>query len=526
MSLNQVYALRARQLEKLNALTDDQLAVVKRHYQLNTVDFINDWGMTIEPRNIQKKLPVALPFILFPKQVECIHWMEDLWVKGERGLVEKSRDFGLTWLACAFACSKFLFNDGFIAGFGSRKEELVDKKGDASCIFEKMRFFLDSIPRQLQPAGYDREKHALFRRIVNPENGSSIVGEAGDDIGRGGRTSIYFMDEAAFHPRQDQVDAALSQTTNCQIDISTPNGTGNAFYKKRMGGKIPVFICDWRDDPRKDQAWYDKQVREQDEVTVAQEIDRDYNASAENIFIPPKWVEASIDAHEKLGWDPSGCKVVAYDPADTGDAKALGYRYGSLVADCRQLKKGDIREAMLWASSYTTSLNPDGFVYDGDGMGAPAVKLSLDQDFEDKDFTMDAFHGGGEVRNKERHNPKHDKTNGDAFLNLRAQAYSHLRDRFEATYNAVVNGVYCDPEQMISISSEIKDLNELKAELVRPQRQYTNNGKIKVESKADMKKRGVQSPNMADVIMMLFAYQTKRKKKATPKPQAKAVNHY
>ena len=75
-------------------------------------------------------------------------------------------------------------------------------------------------------------------RILNPENGSSIVGEAGDNIGRGARTSIYFKDESAYYEHADAIDAALSQTSNCKIDVSTPNGPGNPFYRKRHGGKI------------------------------------------------------------------------------------------------------------------------------------------------------------------------------------------------------------------------------------------------------------------------------------------------
>jgi phage terminase large subunit len=83
-------------------------------------------------------------------------------------------------------------------------------------------------------------------RVLNPENGASIVGEAGDNIGRGNRTSIYFKDESAFYEHADAIDAALSQTSNCKIDVSTPNGAGNAFYRKRHGGKIKVFVFDWR----------------------------------------------------------------------------------------------------------------------------------------------------------------------------------------------------------------------------------------------------------------------------------------
>ena len=78
------------------------------------------------------------------------------------------------------------------------------------------------------------------------------------------------------------------------------------------------------------------------------------------------------------------------------------------------------------------------------------------------------------------------------------------RERFEETYNAVINGVYTDPSKLISISSEIgeDDLMTLKAELSRPQRKYSGDGRIKVESKEEMKARGVSSPNLADAVIM------------------------
>lgn len=69
--------------------------------------------------------------------------------------------------------------------------------------------------------------------VCNPENGAVIVGEAGDNIGRGNRTSIYFKDESAFYEHPDTIDAALSQTSNCKIDISTPNGDSTSPSRRR-----------------------------------------------------------------------------------------------------------------------------------------------------------------------------------------------------------------------------------------------------------------------------------------------------
>ena len=298
----------------------------------------------------------------------------------------------------------------------------------------------------------------------------------------------------------------MSQNTNCQIDVSTPNGSGNPFYRKRHSNKVPIFVFDWKDDPRKDQAWYDRETARLDPVIVAQEIDRDYNASAENIFILAKWVEAAVDAHVKLGFEPSGLHAVAFDPADTGDAKARGYRHGSVLMDCDELLTGDIRDAVPWVRDYVMSLDRvDSFAYDADGMGAPVIKLSMEDEFNAKGLPIVAFRGSGSVEHEDIEVDELSRTNKDAFINYRAQSAYRLRRRFERTYDAVVKGVYSDPEELISISSQCTKLDNLKAELSRPQRVYTGNGKIALEKKADMKKRGVSSPNLFDVASMLFS---------------------
>jgi len=489
--------------ERLTKIRKDPklLAACKIHYKENPWDFINDWGMTFEPRNIEKGLPAVIPFVLFERQIEFVQWMHDKWQKGERGLSDKSRDSGATWLAGAYTVAMWTSYDGFTAGFGSRKQDLVDKKGDPDCIFEKLRFFISYLPKEFKPEGYDDRQHATFMKIVNPVNGSTITGEAGYDIGRGGRKSIYVVDEKAFIERQQVTDAALSQTTNCQIDISTPNGNGNKFYKDRHSGNIDVFTFHWRDDPRKDQVWYDKQVKEQDEVTVAQEIDIDYNASVENIFIPSKWIQACVDAHIKLGIEPIGADVVSFDPADTGDARARGYRKGIVTLQSDQKKDGDITDAMPWAFELAEEVKADVFVYDADGMGAPSMKLYLKGAIIGKKMSVVAYRGGkGLYKPNEKY--KDNKTNKDTFVNRRAQSWMNVRDKAEKTYLAVVKGEYHNPDELMSISSDCD--YSLISELSRPMRVYDNAGRIGVESKQQMKSRGVESPNLAD--QLIYSY--------------------
>jgi phage terminase large subunit len=59
------------------------------------------------------------------------------------------------------------------------------------------------------------------------------------------------VDEAAHLERPELIEASLSQTTNCRIDMSSVRGMANPFAAKRWAGKVEVFIFDWREDPRR-----------------------------------------------------------------------------------------------------------------------------------------------------------------------------------------------------------------------------------------------------------------------------------
>ena len=71
------------------------LPALKQFYRTNPAQFIIDWGMTTDPRNIDYGLPVTIPFLLFPKQEEWIHWIMERWGNRENGITEKSREMGL-----------------------------------------------------------------------------------------------------------------------------------------------------------------------------------------------------------------------------------------------------------------------------------------------------------------------------------------------------------------------------------------------------------------------------------------------
>ena len=84
-------------LEALSRLRQNPSALdrLMKYYATNWPDFINDWGMTYDPRSPTEKY---FPFILFPRQVEFVNWIYDSYKESRRGIGEKSRDVGFTWL--------------------------------------------------------------------------------------------------------------------------------------------------------------------------------------------------------------------------------------------------------------------------------------------------------------------------------------------------------------------------------------------------------------------------------------------
>lgn len=457
-----IYRTRAQRLDRIREPGFD-LAALKLFYKDHPVEFISDFGMTFDPRNAEIGKPTTIPFLLFPKQAEFIVWLRDLWLGRKDGVAEKSRDMGVSWLCVAFAVWMWLFHPGTVVGFGSRKEEYVDKIGDPKSLFWKARKFIELLPVEFRPAKWE----GPHMRILNHDNDSAIVGEAGDNIGRGNRTSIYFKDESAFYEHAEAIDAALSQTSNCKVDVSTPNGNGNAFYRKRHGGKLPVFTFHWRDDPRKDEAWYAKQVDTLDSVIVAQEIDINYDASVTDAFIPGQLVDAAQARTDVRG---VGRLLVGVDVARFGDDKSvITFRRGRQLIRQFVLEKLDTvaLAERVRAEIKHFKERPGQIAVDTTGVGA-GVADTLRGWFD----CVQDVESAGQVGDGENYN-------------RRAYMWAEMKEWLK--------GAQLPPDP------------ELRAELTALRYKYKGGLRL-IEAKEDAKKRGVKSPDRADSLALTFAH--------------------
>lgn len=527
-----IFIERRRNLVALREAPKEQLLVMREFYKNNPANFINDWGMTFDPRNAERGLPTVIPFVLFDKQIEFVNWVVGRWRNQQPGLCEKSRDMGISWLSTALACTLCIFNEGLAIGFGSRKEDYVDKVGTMKPLLPKAKMFMEALPEEFS-AGYRAGVDGPFMRLNFPDTGSLITGEAGDQIGRGDRASIYFVDEAAYLERPELVEHSLSQTTNCRIDMSSVNGMNNPFAKKRHAGKVNVFIFDWRDDPRKDEFWYKSLEMGEDEfveradgtkvygkgldpVTIAQEVDRDYQASVSGIVIPAKWVQACVGAREKLQIPVSGLRGMALDIADEGhDKNAAACVEGIEVVHLEEWsgKNSDIFQTVERAFEMCDERGYKGFRYDADGLGAGVrgdarIINERRKESRQRQLAVVPYRGSEAVFEPDAlvegtigYDGEKGRTNKDYFFNRKAQAWWTLRRRIQKTFRWITEGKRAHPDEIFSIDPKCPHAMQLVAELSQATYKANGVGKMLINKQPD----GMKSPNLADAVVARYA---------------------
>lgn len=512
-----VFVWRMRMLAMLES-DPIALAAAKVYYAANPADFILHWLDTYDPRKAGLKW---LPFILFERQREFIDFLHACNIDEQSGLVEKCRDMGATWLCCAYSVHQWIFVKDISIGFGSRKQELVDRLGDFDSIFEKLRQLVNRLPPVFRP-----NYQGAFMKLLNTDNGATITGESGDNIGRGGRKKIYFKDESAHYERPELIEAALGDNTNCQIDISSVNGTGNVFHRRRKAGidwpavetgKTRVFVFRYNDHPEKTAQWYEQRRNKYENEGMAhifaQEVDRNYSAAVENTIIPRIWIDAARDAHIILATrDPMYMAMLdgpvrgGFDVADEGmDRNAYARIKGVVWAYSEEWGDRDPGNAARKTIGHFQQYGADTEVnYDNIGVGA-AVKSEINRLTQDEpDLVIPKFIGwnaGSSVQRPfERVIPDDLESpfNKDFFGNLKAQGWWSLRTRFLRTYQAVVQKVKHPPELLISLSQRNPLIEKVCDELAQPT--MIRNGALKMI--IDKKPDGTPSPNLADAGMM------------------------
>lgn len=291
--------MRLRQ-ENLAALAENKgaiPAILAYYADGHWGEFISDFGMTFDPRELDADMRYR-PFILYQRQREYVDWVWERYQRRERGLCKKFRGAGMSWLNAGIAATIWLTMPDTIVTLGSQKAEKVDNgANDPDSLFWKVRKFIDMLPQLFVPDDWRAQAKTMI--VPNPQNGSVIRGEIGDQIGRGGRATLAFADEFAELEHQELVESSLSETADTVLYGSTvpsKGGVGSKFYE--LEHHLPesqVFVFQWTEDERKrlrpdrepeEEEWYIKKKSEVSPTVFASQFLLDYSASTSNAYIP------------------------------------------------------------------------------------------------------------------------------------------------------------------------------------------------------------------------------------------------
>jgi hypothetical protein len=276
----------------------------------------NNFAITYNPRVEPRKLP----FILWPRQEELVRFIDGLVAAKQDGIVEKSRDTGVSYVTLIpTILHPFLFGE-FNALVGSRKEEAVDKSGDSSTLFWKLIYNLNHLPQWMLPDGFDFNKHVNYMRITRPDNENTITGESSNDsFARGGRYNLILFDEFGFWPSAQASWESAGEATPTRLAVSTPPATGRSsyMYKLATSGRPHRFTFHYKSDPRKDERWEAEQRQKKSIEEFNRELNISYEGTTEGTVYGAQFALCEL---AEIDYNPELPLFVAWDVGRDGTA--------------------------------------------------------------------------------------------------------------------------------------------------------------------------------------------------------------
>ena len=349
--------------------------------------------------------------------------------------------------------------------------------------------------------------------------------QAGDRV-------CFVFDEAKTIPADiwDAAEGAGSGVDKYSVAISTPAEPSGRFYEihaRRPGYedwwvrhvtldeaiKAGRIRPDWAKDRKRQ--WGVKSPIYQNRV-----LGEFATSSADNVVIPLSWIEK---ANERwLEWNDAGdwieihgdpvpiqitkegefrtdedgipipekLKTIGVDVGRGGDLSVLAPRIGFLVPYLRESGERDIMAIVGAVVTQIARYRGSGVpVVDVIGIGSGVVDRLREMVHSEDDFPADPETWSVEAFNASGKTTRTDITGELRFLNKRAAAWWAVRELL-------------DPETGEDVALPPDDL--LIGDLAAPTWKTTSAGRIKIESKDELKKRIGRSTNHGDAVVMAF----------------------
>jgi hypothetical protein len=377
-------------------------------------------------------------------------------------------------------------------------------------LFEMVRRYHDLCPPELRPSTKANSANELtFDKL---DSGYKVATAGSKGAGRSSTLQLFHGSEAAFWPNAEEHMMGLGQTvptldgTEAALE-TTANGMGGMFHRmwqdavRGIGDYEPVFIpWFWQREYRRAPTpgfiltEEEDQLMELHDLTIEQiawrrakietdfggDTDRfrqEYPCTAEEAFVmvgADSFIKSPsiLAARRATLREPVGALVIGVDPARFGDASTcIARRIGRKALKIESIKKQDTMHVAGRIALIIKDERPARVFIDVGGLGAGIVDRLVELGFGK---VVEAVNFGEAA------------TQDDRYYNKRAEMWGEMRDWIKD------RGVLPDDEV-------------LHADLIGPQYKYDSRGRVKLETKEEMRKRGIASPDRADSLALTFA---------------------
>ncbi len=408
-------------------------------------------------------------------------------------------------------CSTFIaarFFDKVVRSEGIKAFILAHREDATTNLYSLVDRFYEHYPTALRPSITQANAKRLF---FSNGSGYGVGTSGGGNVGRSDTIQLLHMSEAAFYENTDELISGIMQTVPDMPDTeiiieSTANGLGNMFHQMSMnalnGGYdyqlifVPWF---WQDEYKLDakelqlstedleyqemwklsneqMMWRQNKIKTSGEWKFKQEypayIQEAFNASGEDSFISPENV---LKARKNTTAEASKNVVIGVDPAWMGsDLTAIVWRKGRVMTKMQTYEKLDTMQITGIISQIIYTERPYRIFIDVGGIGAGIYDRLVELGKAD---VVTPINFGSKADDPKR------------YTNKRAEIWARMQEWFNS-----------------ELSVRIPDDDKLQTDLTCLKAQLDSAGRIKMESKDDIRKRLGRSPDAGDALALTFSH--------------------
>lgn len=430
-----------------------------------------------------------------------------------RAVVLKGRQQGCSTYIQSRYTHKVITNRGLKAYILTHEAEATNN------LFEMSRRFIDNLPAGLCPKP---DNSAATKLYFKSFDSGYAVGTAGNKgAGRSQTLQLFHGSEVAFWPHAEEhakgVMQAISRDPGTEIILeSTANGMGNYFHQMWTAAILgeseyqAIFLpWYWQDEYKADirdldkfaltddeaellqnhqsngltiehLAWRRLKIRESNGTDIelgTEQFKQEYPMTAAEAFRNPvtdTFINATaVMRARKANVESDAGLIIGVDPAlGEKDKFAIIRRRGRLAYKLERYTNHNTMQIAGLLRKIIEKENPVKMYIDCIGIGAGVVDRLLEMGFSQV-----------EGINSARHASERDK-----YANKRAEMWSEGRE-------------WLNGESEV----QIPDSDVLHTDLCGLGYRWDSNGRLVIERKEDLKKRGLPSPDTADALMLTFA---------------------